>query len=251
MTFAWEDAWQRGATPWDRGSVAPGLAWWLGQHAEALLPRRLEDVPQSGSLATPRVPHACDTRTTQGRALVPGAGHGHDVLALAHAGWDVTAVDIAPTAVVACAQRIATAGINVQARVICADFFESPPKAEALQEPFDLLFDYTFCCALPPALRAAWAQTCATRIKQGGRLLHLAFPLDERQRSAATLQSLSALVGTGRVPVDPGAGPPFVLDLHELATRLMPYFVLEDVAVEVPSAPDRRGREALLLWRRR
>ena len=246
MTFEWEDAWQRGATPWDRGAVAPGLVWWLNEQ-RAEVPQAQ---PRTQTREAPRSPQAQGLAGQRGRVLVPGAGHGYDALALAQAGWDVTAVDIAPTAVAECTQRIVAAGLEKQARAVCADFFETPPRQEALQAPFDLLFDYTFCCALPPALRAAWAHTCAQRIKQGGSLLHLAFPLDRGQRSAATLKALGAKA-PGHSPVDPGDGPPFVLDLQELAGYLAPNFVLETLALDVPSAPSRDGREALLLWRRR
>ena len=63
---AWERRYREGKTGWDRGEPSPALMHWL---AEGLVPA--------------------------GRVLVPGCGHGHEIVELIRAGCDVTAVDIA------------------------------------------------------------------------------------------------------------------------------------------------------------
>jgi len=65
----WESKYRSGETPWDRGAPNPALTQWLAD--DALPP---------------------------GRALVPGCGRGYEVMTLARAGWQVTAIDSAPSA---------------------------------------------------------------------------------------------------------------------------------------------------------
>jgi len=55
-----------------------------------------------------------------------------------------------------------------------ADFFTfSVPEGG-----FDLVYDYTFMCALPPALRADWGARLRQLVKPGGYLIALAWPID-------------------------------------------------------------------------
>ncbi len=94
------------------------------------------------------------------RALVPGAGSGYECAALAEAGWDVLGLDLAPTAVARAEalweERQGRENLgedNGKGRVTykVGDFYE-------LEGQFDLIFDYTFLCALPPDHRPHWAQ---------------------------------------------------------------------------------------------
>jgi methylase of polypeptide subunit release factors len=68
---AWEQRYQDGTTRWDLGHPAPAF--------QALL--ESADAPNPGS------------------ALVLGAGRGHDAIFFAQQGFDVTAVDFAPSAI--------------------------------------------------------------------------------------------------------------------------------------------------------
>ena len=112
----WEARYRAGRTGWDRGDVSPALGHWL--EAGALEPCRI---------------------------LVPGCGHGHEVVALARAGFQVTAVDIAPTPVARLEEQLAAAG--VEARVVQADLLRWTPPA-----PFEAVYEQTFICALEPEL---------------------------------------------------------------------------------------------------
>jgi hypothetical protein len=66
----WQARYDQGQTGWDRGGASPTLLRWLA----------------AGDLRPCRI-------------LVPGCGRGHEVVALAKAGFDVTGVDFAPAAV--------------------------------------------------------------------------------------------------------------------------------------------------------
>lgn len=44
-------------------------------------------------------------------------------------------------------------------------------------QPFDVAYDYTFFCALPPALHHKWAAAYGRMIRPGGVLVALVYPI--------------------------------------------------------------------------
>ena len=133
----WETRYREGATGWER----PGLN-------RAFLAWR-----ESGALSPCRI-------------LVPGAGRSTEPLVLAEAGFDVTVVDAAPSAIAA--QRELLTNLHVRARVEFADLFTwQPPTA------FDAVYDQTCLCALPPSLWPDYVARLHGWLKPGGRLFVL------------------------------------------------------------------------------
>jgi len=190
--MTWENAWQEGRTPWDAGAPAPALLQLIGEDALGI-----------------------------GRALVPGCGRGYDVFALAEAGFDATGLEIAPSA----AAEFEKARGERGGSLAIGDFFELET------EPFDLVWDYTFLCALDPEMRSGWAKRQAELVRSGGLLGALLFPLVK--------------VTTDR------EGPPFRLDPREVQTLLEDDFELLRLEAPATSHPGREGKEKLSLWRRR
>ena len=132
----WEALYLANDTFWDHGEASPGLVDYLG--------------------ANPRL--------SPSQALVPGCGRGHDARALAKAGWSVTGLDIAPSSV-PLAKRLADEGeLPVDYRV--GDFLSDEPY-----QPFDLVFEHTLFCAIPPARRDDYAQALRHWLKPGGLYL--------------------------------------------------------------------------------
>ena len=170
------------------------------------------------------------------RALVPGAGRGYDLELLVRNGAaSVTGLEISPSAVAAASAYLDGAlqeeeGARAKAAVVEADFFAyAPTGADA--EGFDLVYDYTFFCALEPGQRDAWAARMGRLVKPGGNLVTLMFPLDG----------------------DRAGGPPFSVSKADYLDRLEPLFAVEAVE-DVPAAashPERGGREALGIFTRR
>ena len=173
------------------------------------------------------------------RALVPGAGRGYDLELLVRNGAaSVTGLEISPSAVAAASAYLDGAlqeeGARAKAAVVEADFFAyAPTGADA--EGFDLVYDYTFFCALEPGQRDAWAARMGRLVKPGGNLVALMFPLDG----------------------DRAGGPPFSVSKADYLDRLVhgsePLFAVEAVE-DVPAAashPERGGREALGIFTRR
>ncbi|MDP3377421.1 MAG: methyltransferase domain-containing protein [Brevundimonas sp.] len=186
---AWDQLYLENQTPWDKGSPAPPLVAWLSQNSPP------------------------------GRALVPGCGLGHDVAHLLSVGIDAYGLDLSPTAI----ERAKARYPAHHDRFWLGDLFALPPHQAG---PFDLLFEHTCLCALPPELRPAYADTAARLLRPGGRLIGIWF-IDPDMSDGET-------------------GPPFGISLPEL-TALFPadqWRILEE-ATPTTAYAGREGREHL------
>lgn len=201
--MSWESAWREGRTGWDAGAAAPSLV----------------DLIERGEVSGP------------GRALVPGCGSGYDALALAEAGLEVIGLDLAPTALERFhALRDARGIAPERARGVAADFFEW----EAPEGGFDVVWDYTFLCAIDPSQREDWAAKMRAIVVPGGELITLVFPIER-------------ITGPDR------EGPPFQLKPGDVRALLEPEWEAVELA-PVPktlSHPGRVGLEWLGRWRLR
>lgn len=130
----WNHRYASGRTPWDQGRVPAALSRYLRTHP-------------GGGL----------------RALVPGCGSGHEIGALAAAGYSVTAIDFSPAAI---AQAKAHAAPALADRVILGDFFSHDFSGA----PFDLIYERTFLCALSPDFWPKLVARLAALLRAGGTL---------------------------------------------------------------------------------
>lgn len=128
----WECRYRDGTTGWERPGLNPAFLAWR----------------EAGVLAPCRI-------------LVPGGGRSVEPVALAEAGFDVTVVDAAASAVAA--QRARLERLHVPARVEQADLFAWNPDA-----PFDAIYDQTCLCALPPATWPQYAARLRRWLRPGG-----------------------------------------------------------------------------------
>ncbi|HEU4777355.1 MAG TPA: methyltransferase [Telluria sp.] len=117
----WDERFEQGFTPWDRGGVPEALR----------------------AFAAGRAPL---------RTLIPGCGAAYELAFLSDAGWDATAIDFSPAAV-----ATAKAAVGPWAhKVEQADFFAWQPA-----QPLDLIYERAFLCAMPramwPQVAARWA----------------------------------------------------------------------------------------------
>ena len=143
----WNSRYQSGKTPWDFGGVPAALREYL---------RRKRQGSKPG---------------TRGRVLIPGCGSGYEVKAFAEAGFDVTAIDVAPAAV---ARARELAGPELAGRIIMGDFFEYDFAAGS----FDVIYERTFLCALLPDRRPSYRDRIATLLKDHGFLVGYFFYQD-------------------------------------------------------------------------
>jgi hypothetical protein len=134
----WNARYRAERTPWERPTLNPAFLTWR----------------QEGTL------NPC-------RILVPGAGRSGEPLALSHDGFDVTVVDSAPVALAVQRARLQAAGHA--AKVYEADLLSWSPES-----PFDVIYDQTCLCALPPPSWPAYAARLHNWLVPGGRLFLLA-----------------------------------------------------------------------------
>lgn len=138
----WQARYDQGKTGWDRGGPSPMLMEWL--RSGALLPCSI---------------------------LVPGCGRGHEVVAMAQAGFQVTAVDFADSAVQGLREELRRQGLR--AHVMQTDIFQYSPA-----QPFDAIYEQTCLCAIDPSLRESYESLLAKWLRPRGRLFALFMQVD-------------------------------------------------------------------------
>lgn len=195
-TKLWSQIWDNAATssdpwlPWDRLGPNPAFIDTLTARQD-LLGTSTED-PSIQNSVHDRGDLAGQRRKT---AFVPGCGKGYDVLLLASLGYDAYGLEVSEKAIEAAVlnasntydkYKDSSAGegksdAGGRYTFIQGDFFSDAWLVDsALNDKdfkFDLIYDYTFFCALPPELRPKWAARQATLLAQEGRLVCLEFPL--------------------------------------------------------------------------
>ncbi|KAL9240725.1 hypothetical protein vseg_014911 [Gypsophila vaccaria] len=190
----WNKCWEEGLSPWDLGQPTPIL-----QHLVR------NDV------------------LLKGRALVPGCGSGYDVVTLASPERYVVGLDISEIALKKARELASTSPNGSCFSFLQEDFFTWNPT-----ELFDLVFDYTFFCAIEPKMRSAWASRMAALLKPDGELITLMFPIDDHD-----------------------GGPPYKVSVTDYETVLHPLgFQATSIVENELAVTLRKGREKLGRWRR-
>jgi SAM-dependent methyltransferase len=153
------------------------------------------------------------------RVALPCSGRGYDAQLFARHGFAVTAIDFSALALEAL--RAESAALDI----LQTDLFHLPGARPAY---FDLIVEYTCVCAIEPARRAELVAVFDSILRPDGVLLMLLFPVDGR----------------------PG-GPPFSIDPDEWRALMAPRFDLLHDEIPDDSVKPRRGKERLMLWRKR
>ncbi|KMT15573.1 hypothetical protein BVRB_3g059230 [Beta vulgaris subsp. vulgaris] len=194
-TGGWQKCWEEEMTPWDLGFTTPII-----QHLV-----QTDAFPKGN------------------RVLVPGCGSGYDVIAMASSDRYVVGLELSEVAI-SKARELAASSTNVNNMTfILDDFFTW--KSDAL---FDIIFDYTFFCALEPNMRLAWASRMAELLNPDGELLTLIFPISDH-------------VG----------GPPYKVSVSDYEEVLAPFgFKAASVTENELAVQPRKGYEKLGRWKR-
>ena len=190
----WDARYVAGDTPWDKGAAHPALL------------ARLKTLPIAA------------------RVLVPGCGAGHDVRAIAAEGAAfVLGLDVAPSAL-NLARSFPKAGNECYQE---GDFLTGnavPPGS------FDVLFEHTCLCAIPPERRADYVRAAAMALRDGGFLLAVFFTNPENP--------------------DPHS-PPFRCNLAEMTLLFSKDFEMLETSAAIPTYSERESRETLCLLRKK
>lgn len=191
----WAQRYRDEDTPWDRG------------HAHAELLARIE----SGQLAPAREGLS---------AYVPGCGRGYDAVALAKAGWSVTAIDLVDDLAGPLRAELEPFGGT----------FHAGDALHPEEGPFNLIWEHTFLCAIRPDQREAWSAMMNRCLVPGGLLAVLVFPANK--------------------PVELG-GPPWGYDSSKLLEWLGSGFELIETAEVDGELEPREWEQGFALFRRR
>ncbi len=193
-TMNWEQAYRSGDAFWNRGGPSPPLRQHLARNP------------------------------VQGRAFVPGCGHGHEVALAVSEGLDAIGLDIAPSGIAAARALYP----ELAGRFVVGDLFDPAPE---LRNAFDVVLEHTCMSGLHPSLRPGYRRGIDLVLRPGGLLIGVWFIHPE---------------------LDPGEeGPPYPFSLDDLNALFADgYEVLEDYVPDV-AFTGREGRERLRVLRRR
>lgn len=189
----WDESYRKGEVFWDKGAPSPAMRQYLERHP------------------------------VRGRALVPGCGHGHEVLLAVEHGLDAIGLDIAPTGIAEARALYPQLG----ERFVVGDLFN---PAAALRGTFDFVLEHTCMSALHPTMRAHYRRGIDLTLRPGGLLIGVWYINPD---------------------LDPGdEGPPFPLSVPDLTTLFADGY--EIVADYVPDLAfrGREGRERMRVLRR-
>lgn len=133
----WDNQYQNNTIGWDLGEISPPIKSYI----DTLIKKDI-------------------------RILIPGCGNTYEAEYLLQKGFtNITVIDIAPTLIKKLQDKFS---LNENIKVILADFFEH-------NEQYDVIFEQTFFCALPPGLRQKYVYKMHQLLHNGGLLVGLLF----------------------------------------------------------------------------
>ncbi|KAJ3322123.1 hypothetical protein HDV06_003574 [Boothiomyces sp. JEL0866] len=189
---SWIKMWEQNQTPWNMVEASLGL-------------QKLEK----------------EKRIPNGKILIPGCGQGLDAFYLSNDQRSVVGLDLYPKIVEENNKKRDEKGLSPeQLNFVSGDFFQ-------FKGQFNVVFDYTFLCALDPSFRTSWADQMQKLIVPGGTLITLMFPLDDHE-----------------------GGPPFALSVEIYHQLLDEFFECKSIE-DTPSFERRKGKEKLGVWIRK
>jgi len=156
-----------------------------------------------------------------GRVLIPGCGSGYEIKAFTDAGYEVTAMDLAPAAVERARKFV---GPALAKNIFTGDFFQY----DFGSAQFDVIYERTFICSLLPERREAYRNRVSSLLKYRGSLLGYFYY---------------------QVP-DLKAGPPFGFAWGTADDLFSRHFLLVKDTVVSDSLPIFAGRERWQEWHR-
>jgi len=159
-----------------------------------------------------------------GKVCIIGCGRGYDAVMFAKKGFEVTAIDFAPSAISALQSLASGAGVMIN--IVENDIFLLISQFNC---EFDYVIEQTCFCAINPSRREEYEQLVKTIIKPNGKLIGLWFPLDK--------------------PMVDG-GPPWGTTISEVKSIFYDGWKIENEEFPELSVSPRKNREKLIIFRR-
>ena len=163
------------------------------------------------------------SKLNPGKVCIVGCGHGHDAIVFAQKGFEVTAVDFAPSAIVALKTLAESSQVKINA--VEANIFSLTHK---YANTFDYIIEQTCFCAIDPSRRVEYEAVVKSILKPGGQLVGLWFPLDK------TLEE---------------GGPPYATRIDEVKSIFdLGWGIVKEEFPDLSIGP-RKGREKLIIFK--
>ena len=159
-----------------------------------------------------------------GKVCIIGCGRGYDAVMFSQKGFEVTAIDFAPSATRTLQSLASDAGVMIN--IIEADIFLLTSRFNC---KFDYVIEQTCFCAINPNRREEYEQLVKTIIKPHGKLIGLWFPLDKS--------------------LDDG-GPPWGTTILEVKSIFNDGWKIEKEEFPKLSISPRKNREKLIIFKR-
>ncbi len=148
------------------------------------------------------------------KILIPGAGNGHEAKYLFEKGFtNVWVCDWANEALTRFSENLPDFPKD---QLLNVDYFK-------ISQQFNIIFEQTFFCALPPNLRSDYVTKTAALLQDGGRLVGLLF--------------------ANQFPIE---GPPFGGSKKEYLQLFSPKFEIKKLEVCYNSIPPRHNEELFI-----
>ena len=164
------------------------------------------------------------TELHPGKLCLVGCGRGHDAIMFAQKGFDVTAVDFAPSAIKAVKILANDSDVHIQA--IQDDIFSLKQK---YANTFDYVIEQTCFCAIDPSRRNDYADVVQSILKPGGQLIGLWFPLDKTMEEG---------------------GPPWATSIDEVKSLFNSGWGIEKEEWPTLSISPRKDREKMIIFKK-
>ena len=158
----------------------------------------------------------------RGKVCIVGCGNGYDAVMFAQKGFEVTAVDFAPSALIKL--EIMSNKENVNVQILQSDIFVLTPEYDSV---FDYVIEQTCFCAVNPQRRQEYERLVYKILKPGGKLIGLWFPLDK------TIED---------------GGPPWGITIDEVKSIFKNGWIIEREEFPEISIQPRKNREKLIIF---
>lgn len=157
-----------------------------------------------------------------GNLCIIGCGRGYDAVMFSKKGFNVTAVDFAPSAINALNQLAAEELVNI--KTLQKDIFSLMPDYLG---SFNYIIEQTCFCAIHPTRREEYQTLVRSLLIPGGKLIGLWFPLDKK--------------------LDKG-GPPYGTNVDEVKSIFDIGWKIKKEEFPERSIKPRKGREKLIIF---
>jgi len=160
----------------------------------------------------------------KGKVCIVGCGRGYDAIMFAKKGFDVTAVDFAPTPIFELNKLAIQKSVTIN--TVQDDIFSLVGQ---YPDTFDYVIEQTCFCAIHPNRRKEYEKLVRSILKLGGKLVGLWYPLDKSQEEG---------------------GPPWGTTIDEVKSTFNSGWEIEKEEFPSQSVQPRKGREKLIIFKK-